>query len=83
MIRITPPTRASAANGPPAWAMPRLASGTPPNGKENRSASTSVWASGRMTTDHRTARSSSARLRAGTVSSATPWHAANTTLAAM
>ena len=70
-MRITPPTRAMSANGPPTWAMPRLARGTPPNGKENRSASTSVWASGRIT-PITAPPIDAARRRAGTVSSATP-----------
>ena len=39
--------------GPATWAMPRLASGTPPNGNEKRSASISECASGRPTIRHR------------------------------
>ena len=62
--RITPPTRTTPASGPAAWAMPRLASGTPPNGNEKRSASTSVWAAGRPIARHRPA---------GAASAATPW----------
>ena len=45
--RMTPPTRAMPANGPAACAMPSVASGTPPNGNEKRSASTSECAAGR------------------------------------
>ena len=66
MSRITPPTRTMPANGPPTWLMPRLASGTPPNGNEKRTASTSVWAAGRPMTRHRPG---------GATSAATPWNA--------
>ena len=72
--RITPPTRTTPASGPATWAMPRLASGTPPNGNEKRTASTSVWAAGRPTTRQRPV---------GATSSARPWNAANTIAAAM
>ena len=45
----------------PAWAMPRLASGTPPNGKREPQRLDERVGGGRMTADHRAARSSSAR----------------------
>ncbi len=45
----TPPSAASPRNGPPTWLMPRLANGTPPNGKQNRMASARVNAAGRPT----------------------------------
>ena len=62
--RITPPTRPTMINGPPAWPMPMLASGTPPNGHEKRSASTSVCAAGRPMTRQRPV---------GATSAARPW----------
>ena len=65
--RITPPTRAIPTSGPAAWVMPRLASGTPPNGNEKRSASTRVWAAGRPITRQRPF---------GAASAARPWRQA-------
>ena len=52
----TPPTRATPSSGPPACEMPSVASGTPPNGKPRRIASTSVCAAGRPITRHRPGR---------------------------
>ena len=74
VIRITPPTRTMPASGPPTWLMPRLASGTPPNGNEKRTASTSVWAAGRPMTRQRPG---------GAISAATPWNEAKITHDAM
>ena len=74
VMRITPPTRAMPASGPSAWAMPRLASGTPPNGNENRSASTRLWAAGRPITPQRPG---------GATSSATPCQLAKSRLVTM
>ncbi len=65
VIRITPPMRATPANGPATWAMPIDASGTPPNGNEKRSASTSVCAVGRAMICQRPA---------GTASAAQAWN---------
>ena len=73
VMRITPPTRASPAIGPATCEMPRLASGTPPNGKEKRTASTREWAAGRPITRHRPF---------GAASSARPWRQAKIRLAA-
>ena len=72
--RMTPPTRATPASGPAAWEMPRLASGTPPNGNEKRSASTSVCAAGRPITRQRPP---------GEARAATPWRLAKMIDAAM
>ena len=72
--RITPPTRTTPANGPAASAMPRLASGTPPNGHEKRSASASVWANGRPIVLHRPS---------GAATAAAAWNEAYTALATM
>ncbi len=47
-----PPTLTIGANGPAAWPIARLASGTPPKGKQNLKASASVCAAGRPTTRH-------------------------------
>ena len=72
MSRMTPPTRTTPANGPAAWEIPRLASGTPPNGHEKRSASASVWANGRPIVLHRPI---------GAATAAAAWNEANTALA--
>ena len=50
--RITPPKRTVPASGPSAWPIGSVASGTPPNGNTNRSASASVCAAGLPITRH-------------------------------
>ena len=64
VMRMTPPTRTIPRNGPPTWLMPRLASGTPPNGNEKRTASTRANAAGRPITRQRPD---------GEASAARPW----------
>ena len=59
-------------SGPPAWLIPMLASGTPPNGQENRSASTRVCAAGRPITRQRPF---------GATSAASPWNVAKISVA--
>ena len=48
--RITPPTRTTPTRGPPTCDIPIVASGIPPNGNENRTASARAWAAGRPIT---------------------------------
>ena len=74
VMRMTPPIRATPRNGPPTWEIPIDASGTPPNGNENRSASASVWAAGRPITRHGPF---------GAISAATAWYSAYTEPATM
>ena len=52
VMTMTPPTRAMPESGPATWEIPSVANGTPPNGKEKRSASTRVCAAGRAMTRH-------------------------------
>lgn len=65
---MTPPARTISANGPAACPMATLASGTPPNGKQNRNASASVCAAGRPITRHGPR---------GATHAATAWNPAN------
>ncbi len=74
VMRMTPPTRTTPASGPETCEMPRLASGTPPNGNEKRSASTRANAAGRPITRQRPF---------GEARAASPWSEANTMDAAM
>ena len=69
-----PPTRTMPTSGPALWLMARLASGTPPNGKQNRNASATVCAAGRPITRH---------TPVGAIIAASPWKAAKIAAAAM